>query len=226
MIYYDVLEPKRCIGREFDFLLALGWYPMNQTIFTTSHLFGPEGQPLNPVHWLRYPVAALEEKASHRRILKKSDSFETLLADPFVHSAELNRLYETYFSSIDFDGYPSIEKATFPAGTTNIYDTKAIIVRDGEQLIACGIFHEGDKALASILHFYDPQYKQYSLGKYLILRTLDYCRAKGIGWYYPGYVLEGNPKMDYKLFLGKEAAQYYVPDPDPLTGYWRAYCSE
>ncbi|MDC7222117.1 MAG: GNAT family N-acetyltransferase [Spirochaetales bacterium] len=220
MPYYDVLKPQRCNGEEFDFLLALGWYPMNQTIFTTSHLFSSEGVPRERVHWLRYPVDELEQRGSHRRILRKNSRFDTMLADPFVHTPDLNRLYEKYFASIDFDGYESIERATFREGQPNIYDTRAFHVKEGDRTVACGIFHEGKNAVASILHFFDPRYGKYSLGKYLILKTLDYCRARGIEWYYPGYILEGNRKMDYKLFLGQDRAQYYLPEPDPLTGRW------
>ena len=142
------------------------------------------------------------------------------LADPFIHSAELDILYEKYLDSIDFDGYATIEDATFRGGSLNIYKSKAIIIREGDQIISCGIFHEGATSVASILHFYDPQYRRFSPGKYLILMTLDYCRLRRMEWYYPGYVIQGNGKMNYKLFLGQEVAQFYHPQPDPLSGSW------
>ena len=41
-------------------------------------------------------------------------------------------------------------------------------------------------------------------------------KAHHYAYYYPGYVVTGQSKMDYKLFLGKEAAQYF----DPLTVNW------
>ncbi|MDC7220296.1 MAG: GNAT family N-acetyltransferase [Spirochaetales bacterium] len=222
MTYYDVLEPERCGGRDFDFLLARGWYPMRQTIFTTSHLFGLEDQPARRVHWLRYPVEKIAEKASHRRILRKNEQFETVLFDPFVHSEELDQLYSVYYDSIEFDGYPSVSRATYDREEGNIYDTKAWVVRDEGRAVACGIFHVGQLSLASILHFFDPEYGRYSPGKYLILKTLEYARARGMNWYYPGYIIEGDHKMDYKLFLGRDTVQYYDPRPHPLNGSWRS----
>lgn len=223
MQYYEVLKPAGCRGEAFDFLLSLGWYPMGQTIFTTSHLFRDDGTVPLQVHWLRYPVFSLEDRASHRRIRRINSRFTVEVADPFAHSDELNVLYEKYIDSVDFEGYESIESATFRPGDSNIYDTGALIVRDGGKIVSCGIFHRGDSSLASILHFYDPQFSRYSPGKFLILKTLDYCRSEEIEWYYPGYVVQGNPKMDYKLFLGKDSVQYYSPLPHPLAGRWLAY---
>ena len=220
MHYYEVLQPTECRGVEFDFLLSLGWYPMGQNIFTTSHLFRDDDKLPMKVHWLRYPLASVGEKASHRRIRSRNRHFKMELADPFIHSAELDILYEKYLDSIDFDGYATIEDATFRGGSLNIYKSKAIIIREGDQIISCGIFHEGATSVASILHFYDPQYRRFSPGKYLILMTLDYCRLRRMEWYYPGYVIQGNGKMNYKLFLGQEVAQFYHPQPDPLSGSW------
>lgn len=199
---------------------------MGQTIFTTSHLFRDEDTTPLRVHWLRYPVESVRARASHRRIYNRNKHFKVELADPFSHMAELDTLYEKYLTTIDFEGYPNIENATYKSNGTNIYNTKAIIIRDGKQIVSCGIFHEGANSTASILHFYDPEYKKYSPGKYLILRTLDYCRLRGMKWYYPGYVIEGNPKMNYKLFLGEKIAQYYDPEPNPLSGIWLPFKSE
>ena len=226
MHYYDVLKPTQCTREEFDILLSLGWYPMEQTIFTTSHLFMDEDTDPLKVHWLRYPMISIQEKASHRRIRRKNRHFEIELVDPFSHKVDLDTLYEKYLDSIDFDGFPSIEKATFRVDESNIYNTKAIIIREGKRIVSCGIFHEGITSAASILHFYDPEYKQFSPGKFLILMTLDYCRLQGLEWYYPGYIIQGNPKMNYKLFLGQEVAQYYHPEPHPLSGSWLSFKSD
>lgn len=226
MHYYDILKPKQCTGEEFDTLLSLGWYPMGQSIFTTSHLFRDEDTIPLKVNWLRYSVASVPERTSHRRICNKNRQFNMELVDPYSHKEELNILYEKYLRSVDFDGYSTIADATFCENGSNIYDSKAMIFRDGDQIISCGIFHKGVTSVASILHFFDPEYKQYSPGKLLILKTLDYCKLHGIKWYYPGYIIEGNPKMDYKLFLGKEVAQYYFPEPHPLSGSWLPFSSE
>ena len=220
MTYHEVIRPESISGEVFDYLLARGWYPMRQMIFTTSHLESPDGTVSRRVRWLRYPVAAVTERKSHRRIRRNAVHLLVELAEPFTHCDELDELYQRYLDSIEFDGYPSVAGATFSPDEQNIYDSRAFLVRDGDRVVACGIFHTGTVSAASILHFYDPEYSRYSLGKYLILLTLEYCRLKGIQWYYPGYVVVGDPRMDYKLFLGQDLAQYYSPLPHPMEGRW------
>ena len=221
--YYSKIEPASCSPEAFDKFLSLGWYSLGQNLFTTSHVQLEESQPPLRVHWLRYRVQSVCEKSSHRRIRRKNSSFKADLADPFVHDERLDSLYAKYFDHIDFDGYANLSEATFNPGGKNIFNTKAIIIKSGNKIIACGIFHTGINSLASVIHFYDPECSSCSPGKYLILKTLDYCRDNNIEWYYPGYLMEGNPKMDYKLFLGKDVAQYYSPEPVPWNGTWLPY---
>ncbi len=217
-----MVHPENLSPEAFDYLLSRGWYPMRQAIFTTSHIESPEGQ-VRQVHWLRYPVAEITQRQSHRRIRRRNGEFSVELLDPFTHSDELDELYSRYLDSVDFDGYPTIAAASLNPGEANIYSSRAFLVRDNQRIIACGLFHQGDRALASILHFYDPGYRNYSLGKYLILLTVDYCRNNGISWYYPGYVIRQDGRMDYKLFLGRGLAQYYDPAPHPMNGTWRKF---
>lgn len=226
MHYYDILKPTECTGPVFDRFLSLGWYPMGQSIFTTSHLYREEDRSPQRVFWLRYPVEQVKEKASHRRILRLNRSFKIELKSPFEHSDELDNLYDIYLDHVDFDGYPSIERASGPRNSPNIFVSRSFLVKERETVIACGIFYEGSDSIASILHFYDPDYRKYSPGKFLILLTLQYCRDKGFQWYYPGYIIQGNSKMDYKLFLGEDAAEYYDPEPHPLTGSWRSFSQD
>ena len=135
------------------------------------------------------------------------EDFETIRPD----HQELHRRYR---DSINFDGADSIQASLFGEASTdtNIFTTKCISVFDKDVLIAGGYFDVGKISAASILHFFDPEYKRFGLGKYLILVTIDYLKQQGFTLYYPGYVVEGLSKMDYKLFLGREAARYFEPE--------------
>jgi arginyl-tRNA--protein-N-Asp/Glu arginylyltransferase len=130
-------------------------------------------------------------------------------------------LYSRYRGSIEFNGALTIRQSLLDEedSNRNIFKTNCISIYDGGRLIAGGYFDIGQVASASILHFFDPEYKRYSLGKYLILLTIDFLKSNGFEFYYPGYVIAGNPKMDYKLFLGKEAAYYF----DPGTESWKIF---
>ncbi len=209
-----MLQPASLSGAQLDAILALGWYRMHQDIFTTSHV---QLGDVYPVHWLRYAIADLLPHTSHRRIRKRAGNFSYVVED-FVLRDEHKALHQRYRASIDFDGAPSITDCLFAADEVlpSIFFTKTLSVYDGDTLIAAGYFDVGDNSTASILHFYDPAYQSYTLGKYLILLTIDFMRQHQLTLYYPGYVVAGNPKMDYKLFLGKQQAQYF----DPRSASW------
>jgi arginyl-tRNA--protein-N-Asp/Glu arginylyltransferase len=216
--YHHSFYPEEITGSDLDRLLALGWYRMHQTIFTSSHVGLEE---VYRVHWLKYALHELKTHASHQRICKRNKNFSFTIEDFTSIRRDHTELHQSYYASIDFDGALSIEECLFgEEGTSrNIYNTKCISIFDDDKLVAGGYFDTGDKAAASILHFFDPHYKRNSLGKYLILLTIDYLKANQFELYYPGYVVEGNSKMNYKLFLGKEEAQYF--DPESVT--WKYF---
>ena len=49
---------------------------------------------------------------------------------------------------------------------------------------------------------YDPEYDRYSLGFYTMLLEIEYCMELGLKFYYPGYVVPGYSRFDYKLRIG------------------------
>jgi leucyl-tRNA---protein transferase len=215
LAYHKTLVPDSLSGSELDRYLAMGWYRMNQSIFTTTHLIADE---IHRVHWLRFPLLEIRDGASHGRIRRRTRSFKVIIENFTSIRLDHKELYSRYRGSIDFNGPLSIQQCLWDAEDAhrNLFRTQCISVFDEDKLIAGGYFDLGDRSAASILHFFDPAYKRYSLGRYLMLLTVDYLKACGYEFYYPGYVITGNPKMDYKLFMGKGAAQYF----DPETGTW------
>lgn len=218
VFYHDHLSPETISTAELDAWLALGGYRMHQDVFTASHVALDR---IYRLHWLRYDVRSLCPHQSHRRLRRRNSSFACTISpltgiDPAHHE-----LHQKYRASIDFDGAPTIGHCLFGEGPQddNIFQTYCLSVFDGGRLIAGGYFDLGETSAASILHYFDPDYRRHSLGKYLILLTVDYLRDSGRVWYYPGYVVQGHPKMDYKLFLGEEHARYY----DPENSRWRPF---
>ncbi|MEQ1584482.1 MAG: arginine-tRNA-protein transferase [Cyclobacteriaceae bacterium] len=216
--FYHSLSPDAISGSELDFLLAHGWYRMHQSIFTSSHLHLEESYR---VHWLRYPLAEIKNRPSHKRIRNRAKDFRYSIEELDSIRPDHEALYTTYRKSIDFDGAYSIHQSLFGEEDTgkNIFKTKCISVYDQDSLIAGGYFDVGATSAASILHFFDPLYKDYSLGKFLMLLTVDFLRSSKYEFYYPGYLVAGIDKMNYKLFIGKEATHYF----DPKTISWKHF---
>ena len=97
-----------------------------------------------------------------------------------------------------------------------VFDSYVIEVRDGEKLIAAGIFDNGDESIAGIMNFYDPEYRRQSPGKYLMLLKTEYARQQQKAYYYPGYIVGNYPKFDYKLFTCQPATEVF----DDLANQW------
>src|SRR6187402_316816 len=144
---------------------------MHQSVFTCSHI-GMDDP--HRVHWLRYPVHEIITHHSHKRIRNRNKNFSIVIEDFNAIGTSHKELHQTYRAFIDFDGAWSIEECLFGEDMSlhNIFNTKCISIYDQGKLVAAGYFDVGTKAAASILHFYDPLYSRYSLGKFLILITI------------------------------------------------------
>ena len=212
-----VFYPLHLTGPELDVFLSMGWYRMGQGIFTTHGIFQEE--QIFRVFWLRYNLQKLApDRKSSRKIIDNNSIFQTTIKS-FTISQEMEALYELYKAGIDFDAASSVRQWLYDAGITNVFDTYIIEVRDEGVLIAVGIFDKGKKAIAGIMNFYNPLYKKYSLGKYLMLLKIKYAQEMKIKWYYPGYIVPGYPKFDYKLFVDKLAAEIFIPE----LNVWQIY---
>ena len=189
---------------------------MQQDLFTCQ--FVPFDGRLYTAHWLRLDLARVEWGPEQRRLLRRNARFATTIR-PFRLTAEYEELYARYRQAITFDAAPTVDDVLLGGATHNVFNTHTIELRDGDQLIAAGIFDLGNRTLAGILNFYDPAYRQYSLGKYLMLLKTDYARRLRLDYYYPGYLVHAYPKFDYKLFACASATEVF----DSIGGQWQDF---
>ncbi len=207
-------------GRLLDSYLAQGWYRTGCIIFTT-HFLAPhnDGRKFR-VYWLRYIVNKVKPDSKTQKLYALNQRF-TVACHPFRLTGEVDALHKLYAEGVKFDACKDL--ATILIDTNNdIFDSHIIEVRDNGKLIAAGIFDKGQDTIEGIINFYDPAYKKYSLGKYLILLKYRYCLANNIALYYPGYYMPEHPLFDYKLFIDKQATEVYLPETCtwvPLTEF-------
>lgn len=197
----------RIPGELLDYYLSLGYYRMNQDLFTCRFL--PVGGSVHTVHWLRLVLAQVAYGSKQRRLLRQNNERFTVAVKPFRITAEYEALYARYHQSIDFEAAASLEALLLAGNAHSVFNTQLIEVRDGEKLIAGGIFDCGTDSIAGIVNFYDPDYRKYSLGKYLLLLKTEYARRQQLTYYYPGYLVQGYPKFDYKLFACLAATEVF-----------------
>jgi arginine-tRNA-protein transferase len=205
-MFVEVHTPQHLTGQELDAYLERGWFRMGQTIFTTN--FAHVQDRMLSTIWLRVQLFKYERDAAFRKLLRQNARFATNIK-PATLTAEKETLYARYRETLPFTVSESLHQLLLGKGDDpSIYTTYEITLHDGERLVACGFFDLGGNSAEGVVSFYDPEYKKYSPGKYLIYSKIQYCKDLGLQYFYPGYVVPGNPRFDYKLSMGKEAMQF------------------
>lgn len=87
-------------------------------------------------------------------------------------------------------------------------DDSTVFEEASKAFSAAGFLDLGEKSSAGISCFYDPEYRKYSLGKYLMYLKMEFCKQNGFHFFYPGYFAPDYPLFDYKLDLAKPSLQY------------------
>ncbi len=197
------IEPAK-----LDELLAMGWFRMQQTIFTTDILYF-NGLEYNAV-WLRVNLVNFKPDKKCKSLILKNNEFKIeIIRSGITQQHEI--LYSRYKESLVFEGAASLQWLLFGNSRRNVFNTYAINVFDGHKMIATGFFDLGSNSAAGIVSIYDPLYKKYSLGKYIIYKKMLYCMHQNFKYFYPGYYVPGYPIFDYKLELGTSSLEYFEP---------------
>jgi arginyl-tRNA--protein-N-Asp/Glu arginylyltransferase len=202
----QVIELSDISPEQLDRLLALGWFRIQQTIFTTDVL-NLNGEAYKTI-WLRLCLKDFQQEKKYSVLHKKNKQFTTEIKEAAV-TEQHEALYSSYKENISFEAAPSLRWLLYGDSSNNVYNTYIINVYDNDKLIAAGFFDLGKTSAAGICSFYDPAYKKYSLGKYIIYQKIIYCKEKKFDHFYPGYFIPGYPLFDYKLTIGRSAIEYF-----------------
>ena len=211
-IGFDFIFPEETgfTGAVLDNYLAAGYYRTQHLLFTTHETPMSSVDKTYPVFWLRIPIKNIVESASATAIRKRCSSFSFSYRKAVV-TKKVNDLYSLYLNNIDFEAAVSCESYLFHPYFENPFQSKMLEIKDGKNLIALGYFDVGKISIAGILNFYHPAYKKYSLGKFLMLKKIDYAIAQELQYYYTGYISTESNKFDYKVFPDKKAVEVFLP---------------
>lgn len=209
-------QPETLSLTELDSYLEQGWYRTGQSLFTTHFLmFGSKN--FYSAIWVRLPLNNFSFSKSNRKLLGKNKSrFKWEFREAKLGS-EAEALYQSYCAHFPDKLSPTLQDALLENNPYSIYHTMEFLTWDGDQLVAASYFDLGENSIASILGFYHPDYAQYSLGYFTMLMEVEYGLEHGYGYFYPGYVVPGYPRFDYKLRVGP--MEYF----DLQTAGWLPY---
>jgi leucyl-tRNA---protein transferase len=205
-MFAKMRTPVSLSPAELDSYLAQGWFRMRQTIFTTNFLHFNSN--FYSVLWLRVALEGFVECKKHRSLKKLNAKFRTEVRKAAL-TAEHEELYRAYRNAVSFEVSPTLHDLLIGNETYNRYDTYEVNIYDEDKLIAVGFFDLGQVSAAGISCIYDPDYKKFSLGKYLMFTKIDFCRQQGLRYFYPGYLVPGYRPFDYKAEIGKDSLEWF-----------------
>jgi len=205
-MFAQVHFPEILPPQDLDGYLENGWFRMGQTIFTTNFL-NFKDQFYSAI-WLRVILDEYSEDKTQQKLFRQNADFRTEIG-PALITSEKELLYEKYRKSVAFEPSTSLQNLLMgKVATTSVFNTVEINLYDKDVLIAVGFFDPGATSAMGITSVYDPDYKKYSLGKYLIYLKINYCKQLNLRYFYPGYFVPGYSFFDYKLSIGKPALEF------------------
>jgi len=193
--YPEFISPE-----ELDQRLAEGWYRMGQTIFTTHFLCF--GEDFYSAVWIRLPLREYRFRKSLRKIRRKVKEAFTINIQSARITEEKEELYRRYRNNFPGMLAPTLRDSLQDGEAHNIFNTYEVCIYDGDRLIAASFFDLGSHSLASILGIYHPHYRKYSLGLCTMLEEIEFGMQQGFDYYYPGYIVPGYSRFDYKQRIG------------------------
>ena len=215
MSFTEIHKPLVIEPEMLDKYLDHAWFRMGQMIFTCHFLCFKS--ILYPSIWTRLTLPGFTFSKSNRKLIRRNSSRFSHRIGPAVFNPEKEELYQRHITR--FQGYiaPTLRESLFGESKSNIYNTYEIEIYDEGKLVAASFFDLGKKSMASIMGLFDPAYAQHSLGYYTMLCEINYGLENGIDFYYPGYVVPGYGKFDYKLRIGN--VDFY----EPTSRKWISY---
>lgn len=147
-------------------------------------------------------------RKSQRKCARKVESAFQVVIQPARIDFRREALYQKH--KIRFKGFVhnTLGEYLHAGFSRTVFNTMEVGVYDGGKLIAVSFFDLGEHAMASLLALYDEDYSAFSLGRYTMLKEVEFGQKLGYKWYYPGYVLDRPSMFDYKTDLG--GMQYYT----------------
>lgn len=201
----DMRNLEYVLPKQLDQFLEAGWFRMGQTMFTTNFLIFTNYQ-YNAL-WLRVDLANFELTNTQKKLLKQNDRFTVKVVSGQI-SYEKEDLFYRYRESLKFSIAPSLQNLLTGSSLFDIFDSRHLEIYDGDILIGCGVFDVGDESAQGIVSVFDPNYKKYSLGKFLFLQKILFLKESGYKYFYPGYFVPGYKQFDYKLEMAKSSTSF------------------
>lgn len=150
---------------------------------------------------------------SQQRILKKNRDLHILINKPMPTGRKKNIYlryqYLKHYNKPSFPGGPRKEfdfinnlSIMMEQMYENALSCLEMEVFLGEKIIGFSIMDLGLVGASMVYLVFDPKFEKRSIGKYIILKTIEWALTEGYKYLYLGFYIPQHTKMDYKSQFG------------------------
>jgi arginine-tRNA-protein transferase len=151
---------------------------------------------------IRIDVDNFHFSKSARRVIKKNEDTDIIIRKPTISKEHLT-LYEKYHKYMqetkNWEYYPLNNEsyADLYAKGFSTFGYEILYIRD-KKLVGVDIVDFLRDGISSIYFYYDPSFREYSLGKYSIYKQIEFAKKRELKWIYIGYSVKNCPSLNYK----------------------------
>lgn len=164
-----------------------------------THVYRPHCLPCRACVPVRVDVDKFKPRRMHKRTVRKNADL-AIVECPAEYRSEHFALYERYLKARHPDSQmeASSPDAYMSFLTASWTRTKFYEFRLDDELLAVAVVDKLLGALSAVYTFFAPEHEDRSLGRFAILKQIEWAQAARLPWVYLGYWIEQSPKMNYK----------------------------
>lgn len=191
-----LIDPEVHARQHYPALMSIGFRRSGEQVYR------PQCPECNGCESLRINSDTFTLSKSQKRLLNKNKHFTTIKST--IAKANYYLLYERYINEIHKDGvmYPASQDQFESFLACSWGEIIFIEIYDDDKLISVSVTDQlctkVSTAWSAFYCFYDPDYRDHSLGKYAVLQQLSLTKQHKIEFLYLGYYIQNCQKMNYK----------------------------
>jgi len=175
---------------ELELFLCAGWRKFGY------YYFRPVCRNCTSCISVRIPVTTFELSKNQTRVFRRNSDVAVKFTDESPLQEEIFTLFREH-SRFRFQRDITIDEyeANFCVKSCPSLISKYYL---GNKLSAIGYLDISSDSLSSVYFVYNKEFICRSPGIFSILKEIDYAKEIGLKYYYLGYLVEGNSRMQYK----------------------------
>ncbi|UCE61221.1 MAG: arginyltransferase [Phycisphaerales bacterium] len=187
----EVYSAEQLDGELYECLLALGFRRSGSLIYR------PRCRRCRECRQLRIMVDEFSPSRGMRRVHRLNVDVNVAMSKP-TPTDEKFAVFKDYLDAQHDDTMSRSYDAFHDFLYDSPLETWEFEYRLGKRLIGVSIADQCSNGLSSVYMYFDPAFGSRSLGTLSVLHETEYCRTRGLSYYYLGFYVAGSRTMAYK----------------------------